>query len=293
MPVAPEQDPRTEEVRVALALNGGVSLAIWMGGCAVEFDCARRAHLAPEEGRSVYHGLCTALGRMLVIDVMSGASAGGINGALLAAAIRHRRRLGATWMRDRWLVLGDFARLMHRTSNPAPTSLMQGDLFASDLETTFDELIDGDGSAPPPGQEGLGSLDVLLDVTTTDLRGERRAFRDAWGSDLVAREHRALFRFRRDADYGPQTLAAAARATASFPLAFEPRRIESAAAALAGFSSSRWVIDGGLLNNAPIAAAIALIPTRPAERQVRRWLCYMNADPPADVWADASEERRR
>ena len=33
---------------MAMALNGGVSLAVWMGGCAVEIDCARRAHLGPE-----------------------------------------------------------------------------------------------------------------------------------------------------------------------------------------------------------------------------------------------------
>jgi predicted acylesterase/phospholipase RssA len=66
---------------------------------------------------------------------MSGASAGGINGALLAAAIRHRRRLDADWMRNRWLELGDFARLLHRTSNPSPTSLMQGDLFFDDARS--------------------------------------------------------------------------------------------------------------------------------------------------------------
>lgn len=49
---------RTEEVRLAMAWNGGVSLAIWMGG-AVELDTARRARLGPqtEEGneRSLYH----------------------------------------------------------------------------------------------------------------------------------------------------------------------------------------------------------------------------------------------
>ena len=40
--------PAVEEVRVAMALNGGVSLAVWMGGGAVELDCARRAHLGEE-----------------------------------------------------------------------------------------------------------------------------------------------------------------------------------------------------------------------------------------------------
>src|SRR3954449_5592266 len=80
-PAAPAPDPAAaEEVRVAMALNGGVSLAVWMGGCATELDCARRAHLAPEPGRRAYHAMCRAFGRVLVIDLMSGSSAGGING---------------------------------------------------------------------------------------------------------------------------------------------------------------------------------------------------------------------
>src|SRR4051812_12617314 len=36
---ARKPDPRWEEVRLAMALNGGVSLAVWMGGVAVELDC--------------------------------------------------------------------------------------------------------------------------------------------------------------------------------------------------------------------------------------------------------------
>jgi hypothetical protein len=42
-------DPDVEEVRVALALNGGVSLAVWMGGCAVELDRARRTRADGDE----------------------------------------------------------------------------------------------------------------------------------------------------------------------------------------------------------------------------------------------------
>ena len=261
-----------------------MSLAIWMGGCAVELDAARRAHLGPERGRGIYHALCTALARELVIDVMSGASAGGINGALLAAAIRHQRRIGAKWMRSAGSTWArTFARLLHLTSNPAPTSLMQGELFATELEQTFVDLLGGADTELPPEHAGLAALDAMLDVATTDLSGERVAFRDTWGSDLIARQHQAMFRFREDAHYAAPTLAHAARASASFPIAFEPFWISSPAATLAGFTSPRWVVDGGLLDNAPIAAALALIPTRPATRQVRRWLCYLNADPPTDV----------
>ena len=34
-------DSGAEEVRVAMALNGGVSLAVWMGGCAAELRTTR------------------------------------------------------------------------------------------------------------------------------------------------------------------------------------------------------------------------------------------------------------
>src|SRR5437660_11845990 len=83
----------TEEVRLAMAWNGGVSLAVWMGGAAVEFDCARRAkagtEVVVEDGREferqVYATLLAAFDRKLVVDIVTGASAGGLNGALLTA----------------------------------------------------------------------------------------------------------------------------------------------------------------------------------------------------------------
>src|SRR3954470_21294168 len=74
-------DPDVEEVRLALALNGGVSLAVWMGGCAVELDRARRTHYSADGApaqRGIYQALCDAFRRELVVDVMSGSSAGGI-----------------------------------------------------------------------------------------------------------------------------------------------------------------------------------------------------------------------
>jgi hypothetical protein len=274
-----------------MALNGGVSLAVWMGGSAAELDCARRAHLAPEpvddvRTRRVYNALCEAFKRILVIDLMSGSSAGGINGALLGASIRHRRRLNPSFLRSRWLELGDFGDLLHRTSEPSPMALMRGDVFHRGLESAFEGLLAHPDTELPPGQEALPELDVSLDVTTTDVVGEQRTFLDYWERPLVAREHRARFRFRKPVDYEPSMLAAAARASASFPIAFEPWRIEAPVGDLAGFRGSRWVVDGGLLDNAPIEAALELIPTRPLERQVRRYVCYMNAEPPSEAAMD-------
>jgi hypothetical protein len=278
-----------------MALNGGVSLAVWMGGCAVELDCARRAHLAPETilnpkdrtptppERTLYNALCQAFDRALVVDLMSGSSAGGINGALLAAAIRHGRALPPDFVRQRWLDLGDLSEILHPTTEPSPESLMQGTLFHTRLLQAFEDLLDSEKTNPPPEHNALEKLDVALDVTATNLVGERRAFADAWDRNLVAREYRTRFQFREDNHYQPERLAAAARASASFPFAFEPWRATSAVTGLAGIVGSRWMIDGGVLDNAPIGAALDLIPYRPAHRQVRRYLCYLNADPPPDV----------
>jgi predicted acylesterase/phospholipase RssA len=293
-------DPYTEEVRVAMALNGGASLAVWMGGCAVELDSARRADVAeadaageslPGPGR-IYHAICDAFDRRFVVDILTGASAGGINGALLAAAMRHGRRLDPDFLRNRWLALGDFTQMLQATSEPSPESLMRGSYFHDQLVSTFKALLDREPSAadreavlPPPSQRPLRPSRPVLDVTVTNVYGEPRGFRDAWGEELVAREYRARFRFRNDDDFVFDQLADAGRATAAFPGAFEPFQVQGASAALAGIGPSRWAVDGGLLDNAPIRAAVDLIPTRQtgargAVTQVKRWVCYLNADPP-------------
>ena len=270
-PPAQDDDELTEEVRVAMALNGGISLAIWMGGCAVELDAARRAHLGPEVfgsaatgsapatdpgpsttsrfkrfvtgaakpaptssadvTRTVYNGLCNAFKRKLVVDLMSGASAGGINGAMLGCATTHDRRLHPDFVRNKWLVLGDLSLLLERSSKSDPRSLMRGNYFQEHLLRTFQALC-GDtkadaadlaSTARPTEQLGGPApteADVpLLDVTTTDLAGTERLYADAWGEKLVAREYRARFEFRARKDYTAENLATAARSSASFPFA--------------------------------------------------------------------------
>lgn len=271
-----EVDPDLEEIRIAMALNGGVSLAVWMGGCAVELDRARRSapRLAKGDER-VYDALCRCFGRALVIDILSGTSAGGINGALLGAAIATNGRLEADLVRKKWLQLGDLSRLLHEQSEEAPTALMRGDDFHTDLEQAFRDVL-ATGSPPDPDSPGVVPS---LDVTMTDVVGVERRFRDAWGAELVAREHRPRFKFRERAHFTAETLAAAARTSASFPIAFDPWRVEGNARILAGLPGQTYGIDGGVLDNAPIRAALDLIPTRTANSQVRRFVCYVNGDP--------------
>lgn len=291
-------DPLLEQVRLAMAWNGGVSLAVWMGGVAVEVDAARRAHpdvqppVAEERTRQVYAAISRAFHRQLVIDILSGASAGGLNGSLLAAAMRKGRRLPVSLLRAKWVGIGDFSRLLQPMSNANPKSVLQGGsslaergVFYRELRKFIAAILDA-GEGDPDEREAcrtpvpIDPVDVVLDVMMTDVAGEPRRFRDAWGFELAAREYRAPLRFRNGADFTLDALAAGARASASFPVAFEPFRVEGDAADRAGFTGIRYAIDGGLLENAPIKPAVEAIPERPANTLVKRYLCYVNAAPP-------------
>ncbi len=274
-----------------MAWNGGVSLAVWMGGAAAELDAARRARpflglaasqLPPAEttdsARStpaLYEAMCLAFDRRLVIDILAGASAGGLNGCLLAGSIVYRKSLGVDFLRDKWIQIGDFGSLLQPLSAEAPASIMQGDEFYSQLRIAFNDLL---GPGPPP--ETLDEVPVLLDVQATDVVGEERCFWDSWGEPLYAREYRSPLRFRETRDYTPGTLAAAARASASFPGAFEPQKLYGVAARLAGFDGqTRYAVDGGLLENAPIKPALELVTRRRANGPATRYVVYVDAAP--------------
>ena len=63
------------------------------------------------------------------MDIMSGASAGGINGALLAAARGHRRRLHVDYVRERWIDARGLHELLHGENESDPAALMDGNRF--------------------------------------------------------------------------------------------------------------------------------------------------------------------
>jgi patatin-related protein len=120
---------REKELRIALVCFGGVSLAIYMYGISREIlklvrasaalhaisDRRARATATYVEGRGradqdrdteeVYFDLLREIGRDLdlrvIVDTVAGASAGGINGTMLARALAHDLSVGP--LRDLWL----------------------------------------------------------------------------------------------------------------------------------------------------------------------------------------------
>ncbi|MDP6708318.1 MAG: patatin-like protein [Alphaproteobacteria bacterium] len=129
---------KEKELRLALVCYGGVSLAVYMHGVTKEILKLARASKAyhavpdldqkqrcrfddvtPAQGREhdterVYFEILQAIGSALdlrvFVDVVAGASAGGINGVILARALAHD--LSIDGLRRVWLEEADVARLL-------------------------------------------------------------------------------------------------------------------------------------------------------------------------------------
>lgn len=282
------------EIRLALVMNGGVSLAIWMGGVTAEIN-----RLLNREGP--YGELLDLTWTTARVDVIAGASAGGINGAMLAAMMAHRNppatELGE--VRRIWLEEGGLGGLFRSPMEKDPPSLFKGDeYFLPQLRSAFHTLTAG---PPTPVDE----YPVRLTLTTTLLKPASRGFADDFGSIIADADHRGEFNFRRGPeipdDFDPgqnpeiaNQLALAARCTASFPVAFEPSYVpvdispEEQAQdpdrpdmkGHVNFRKGRFAIDGGVLVNKPFRPAIRGIFAQPASDQpVRRVMAYVVPDP--------------
>src|SRR3982751_4669171 len=91
-----EYDPKSLETRFGLVMYGGVSLAIYINGVAQEFYNAVR-------GRGVYRFLKALTDTDIIVDIISGTSAGGINGIMLSYALcngKEFRDAASLWRND-------------------------------------------------------------------------------------------------------------------------------------------------------------------------------------------------
>ena len=115
---------REKELRFALVCYGGVSLAVYMNGTTKEVWKLARASMRrrvstpdrpPARDSEVVYGalldaLCPELDLRILVDIIAGASAGGINGILLAQAISQGSDMEP--LRDLWLEGADSDRLL-------------------------------------------------------------------------------------------------------------------------------------------------------------------------------------
>lgn len=177
-----------------------------------------------------------------------------------------------------------------------------GETFSGLLLDAFDAMDKGPKGPVlvPTGQP------VDLFVSVTDFAGHSMSLALNSPPRVSEQEHRLVMHFRQDGRAGKglgdvPALAAAARATASFPGAFPPFTLRELDAVLdkrkiawpgrdafiraqlpAGGEANpadRVLIDGSVLANAPFRPAIAALKQRPARREVDRRFVYIDPKP--------------
>ena len=276
--MAETAEPWQQEIRLAMTMVGGASLAIWMGGVATETSQLLRESRGDAEA-GLYRGLLDLLRAKVSIDVLTGTSAGGINAACLGLA----EAFGSTpqVLRDTWIRIGSLENLIRDPAEAQPRSVLDGDrVLLGDLAQALHQITEpGTPPAEPP--------DVTVLLTGTMIDGETTRFDDALGNMVRDTEHRMLFRFEgplwTEGVQGP--LALAARSTASFPGAFELARMPIGTdgadelhpdmTAYTDLTRSHWLTDGGVLLNKPLRPALREIFERPSHSDVRRLLLYV------------------
>lgn len=267
------------ETRIALSFFGGVALAVYESGVALEF-------FRLVKGEGVYAQLKDLIGDV-VVDIITGTSAGGLNGAFLGNALVNRGDMRK--LLDLWRTEGDIDKLLYGVWKAGPKSLLDGDRFRAVI---FEALL---AKRTAPLDETLqDALELFL--TSTNVDGDRVLIRTPDNEEIPTRTHRQVFHFRyRKKQPGTDTpeindfnneedmclLAQAARASSSFPLAFEPVLVkkDGLGERARNLEADAYHIDGGVLDNKPIDLALRAIAKRRANKKVHRLLFYIDPDP--------------
>lgn len=370
----PPPDGPDREIRFAVVMYGGVSLAIYIHGVARELFHLVRATARADTGQAmvaegsleaaekIYRKLSVLLGDQgkdlensfpqkpndpkqwdqwrndlaawrhkldqrakadagpvrFVVDLISGTSAGGINGVYLAKALVTGQSLAP--LRQLWLDQGDLTTLLNDTrvgqlwnryaAPRQPQSLLDSQHMFRLLFEALEKMQAQATSAP------LAPLVKQLDLflTTTDIRGVPLPIQLA-DRLVYERRYRHDFQFiyNQEADGSKRNdftrenhpfLAFASRCTSAFPFAFEPARwvdippllktpptaeqwqnwqrnfFPAYAGALDALPAAfRSFGDGGYLNNKPFSYVTESLQTHRADVRVERKLLYVEPSP--------------
>lgn len=240
--------------RIALVLGGGASLGSYIGGAVTEIIRAIEGNRRKDT---------------VVIDVITGASAGALNAALAARCLSVNRNL-LPWIEKAWVDAADASVLL----DPARPQ-REGWLDVSVLDELTRGLVDS-GAAADDEPSPAGGRSIRLGFTLANLYGvpydRRYRFLNEPDRSFGTRVYTDDIRFEltKESRAGAsvwEEVANAAVASASFPFAFPPRRIGRSTADYPGARLSvgpdgkadMWYLDGGLFDNAPLGLARDLV----------------------------------
>src|SRR5688572_18485414 len=275
-------------------MYGGVSLAVYINGVAQEFYQAI-------SGNGVYNLLKEVTDSEVVLDIVSGSSAGGINGIHLSYALANGKDF--TPCAQLWRNAADIRRLVRSPfqGGTAVRSVLDSEgYYQTELENAF-RLLDTT-PASPESPSPVRELDLF--VTGTDMEGNVYSRVDDAGHAILLKDHRAVFHLKHregrktnfDASANPAVITALsklARITSCFPGAFTPvfvpcqHTVKDPSQMGANELLQVWgtlkheayYIDGGVIDNKPFTHTIGEIFNRTADREVERRLYYVEPDP--------------
>jgi patatin-related protein len=257
----------------------------------------------------------------VIVDVIAGASAGGLNGVLYATSQHYGYDLDE--VRDIWLKVGGLQSLIRRRD--PRVSLLDADAgFLEVLQAELHTLITTVANPPatPP------RVDMQLSATLVEPVARPAPSPD--DEPLTDVRYLSRFHFANEPRAGwvpsdfphhdrPDALIAATwrfalagRSTSSFPVAFEPAFVRSSrpdtflddtVSATPGalvdmrgvFTDARGttrsggidaddflIADGGILDNIPLGKALSAIADATADRPTSRYLVYLHPTGPSD-----------
>ncbi|MEI6640070.1 MAG: patatin-like phospholipase family protein, partial [Chlorobium sp.] len=204
---SPNSREITKEIRFAVVMYGGISLAIYMNGIAQELMSlvTSTANDAEKKGTaSVYKEIAEYLSELtpafnhkFVIDIISGTSAGGINGICLAKGLvrglDNLKVLEKIWLDEGNIdtLLNDRESDLDRYPSKAPkSSLFNSQRMYAKLLGAFKDMEKEANTTATPH---ISSMDLF--VTATDLRGIQTTLRLSDG-EAYEHIHKHVFPFR-------------------------------------------------------------------------------------------------
>ncbi len=280
-----------KETRFALVLYGGISLAIYIYGVANEFFNAVR-------GRRVYKLLKILLDTDIVIDVISGTSAGGINGIFLSSAIANDKEFSSA--ANLWRKKGGLSDLMRGVDDEISTykSLLNSEhYYFPELYEAFKKMTSDENSISRIDELKSLTENIDLFITGTNLEGNFYYKLDDSQNKIEYKDHRSVFilKYRNRKDYTVnqfegkdetflKAISKLAQLTSCFPFAFSPVNVndtdeDKLLKYWGNLEGENYFVDGGVLDNKPFSYTIKAIFTKKADRLVDRHLVFVEPDP--------------
>jgi patatin-like phospholipase/uncharacterized protein DUF3376 len=260
------------EIRIGLAMSGAIALVLYESGVAHEIYRFIKAWdtLGASSGEGGYAAAFRAIPIRPVLDILTGASAGGINSILLGSSVATGQDFAQ--FHDLWVDLAGIDRLRYPWG-AQPRSLLNTDPLVARMEEVLRLNVGATGGQPDPS-----APDLVVRLCRTHQRGHCLIARDAIGhkmeidskADVVGFGTEHFVRWNKDQPDENQIakLIRAALATSAFPGAFAPVQDEG-----------RWYIDGGLWNNQPIDLAVEAVRDKPAFLKTYRCILFIEPDP--------------